>query len=184
MNVVIRKNDLLDRERLEDIFRHLQEHPSKQVEECLDLLSSLRADLGTSEKVRITAQLRHVLSKYQWVVQVSPTAEGFRAIYFNADRGKLSRDEQWERDAIRDLLEAVPYLGKWPRIRRCDECHEWFLAKRDDQRQRWCPGTCRQHHYDSDPKIRAEKKRYMREYRRVVKKLAENSEKNARKSLR
>jgi hypothetical protein len=184
MTKVIRKNDKLpihlDRERFEEIFWQLREHPekvqSKRVAGCLELLSCLRADLSGSEKVRVITGLQHLLSAYRWVVQVSPTPGGFRAIHLIADRERLSEDDLWEHMAIRDLLAVVPYLGKRPRIRRCDECKEWFYAaNREDQR--WCGGNCRQHHYDSNPEMRAGKARYMCEYRIAEKESEESSKK-------
>ncbi|HWO33664.1 MAG TPA: hypothetical protein VNO32_33115, partial [Candidatus Acidoferrum sp.] len=167
----------LDRERFEEIFWQIREHPekaqSKRVEEVLELLSSLRDDLSKSEKLGIITRLRGLLSAYQWVVQVDPTPDGYRAIHTIADRGRLSQDDLWERRAIRDLLDVVPYLGKRPRIRRCAECSEWFYAaQREDQE--WCSSNCRQHHYDSDPEMRGRKKLYMRKHRLEEKKREES----------
>jgi hypothetical protein len=181
MKDIIRKNDNLpihlDRERFEEVFRDISKHPekpqSKRVEECLELLSSLREDLRGLERVQIVTRLGHLLSAYQWVVQISPTPKGFRAIRLIADRGRLSQDDLWEREAIRDLLDVVPYIGKQPRIRRCAECNEWFYAaKREDQQ--WCSSNCRQHHYDSDPEMRGRKKLYMRKHRVEEKKREES----------
>src|ERR1700723_1026104 len=98
MKAIIRKNDNLpihlDRERFEEVFRDISKHPekpqSKRVEECLELLSSLREDLRGLERVQIVTRLGHLLSAYQWVVQISPTPKGFRAIRLIADRGRLS----------------------------------------------------------------------------------------------
>jgi hypothetical protein len=180
MKSLIRKNEgLPDPERLVEIFRDIKENPekpqSKRVEEFLELLSRLREDLSTSEKVPIIIRLRGLLGAYQWTVQVSPTPEGFRAIHLIANREKLSPDDLWEREAVRDLMGVVPYLDKRP-IRRCAECQEWFFAaKREDQQ--WCNGNCRQRHYDSNPDIRASKKRYMRQYRVDEKKREESSKK-------
>lgn len=180
MRAIIHKNDIMpshrDPENFESIFWHIREHPeepqSKRIEEVLELLSGLRDDLSMPEKIRVITGLRYVLSNYRWSVQVSPTSEGFRAIYFPADRGKLSSSDKWEYEAVRDLLDLVPYLGKQPRIRRCAECEEWFFAaKREDQQ--WCGGICRQRHYDSAPEMREKKKLYMRDYREKEKKREE-----------
>jgi hypothetical protein len=176
---LIRKNDNvpshLDRERFEEIFRQVREHPekaqSKRVEGVLELLSRLRHDLSGSAKVRIITGLRHLLSVYQWVVQVSPTTEGFRALHLIADRGRLSRDDLWEHTAIRDLLDVVPYLGERPRIRRCADatCWRWFFAKTERKTHKFCSTNCRVNVYDSSSTRRAEKKVYMRQYRQGLK---------------
>jgi len=182
MKSIIRKNEILpinlDAEQLAGIFRHVREHPekaqSRRVEEFLELFSSLREDLGDSEKVRVVIRLRNLLSAYQWVVQISPTPQGFSAIHMIADRARLSQDDLWEREAIADLLKLVPYLGNRSRLRRCGECGEWFFAaKREDQQ--WCSGNCRQRHYDSDPERRAKKKIDMRKHRLKEKKADERS---------
>jgi hypothetical protein len=184
---LISKNDILpknlDAEQLEEIFRHIREHPkqpqSKRVEGFLELLSTLRDDLSKSEKVRVIVGLRNTLSAYQWVVQISPTPEGFRPIHMIADRGRLSLDDIWEREAIRDLLKVVPYLGARPRIRRCanTRCREWFFAgKRLDKE--WCGDSCKQQHYDSDPKQREKKKLHMRKLRRDAKEREEMTRKH------
>jgi hypothetical protein len=173
----------LDAEQLAAIFRYIREHPekaqSRRVEEFLELFSNLRDDLGNSERVRIVLRLRNLLSAYQWVVQISPTPQGFSAIHMIADRERLSRDDLWERKAVADLLKLLPYLGKRPRIRRCayDGCKDWFFAaKREDQE--FCKrGTCRQNAHDSDPEKRERKKLYMRELRLREKKRQEHSKK-------
>jgi hypothetical protein len=178
----IRKNEFMptgpDTEHFDAIFRYILEHPkqpqSKRVEALLDLLSSLRDDISKLEKVQVISGLHNLLGNFRWSVQVSPTSEGFRAIYFPADRGHLSSADKWEYGAVRDLLELVPYLGKRPRIRRCAECEKWlFAAKRSDQQ--FCDGICRQKHYDSSPEMRESKKLYMREHRADEKRREESS---------
>jgi hypothetical protein len=177
-----RKNELLpihlDPEQFEAIFRHIREHSeqpqSKRVEEVLELLSGLRDDLTTPEKIGVITRLRNVLSNYRWSVHVSPTREGLRVVHFPADRGGLSPSDKWEYDAVRDLLELVPYVGKRPRIRRCAECKEWLFVT---GRRRFCDSSdrnCRQRHYDSKPEIRESKKLYMSKYREDEKKRQKN----------
>ena len=178
MKSELRKNATLpvhaQAEGFEQIFREIREHPekpqSRRVEECLDLLSSLRDDWRNPENVRIVTRLRNVLGAYQWVVKVMPTPEGFRAVYEIANRDGLSRDDIWERRAVGDLLNLVRYLEKRP-IRRCSECKGWFFAPGGAERPKWCGGNCRQHHYDNDPGRRAEKVRYMRDHRAEEKRL-------------
>lgn len=177
---MLRKNEIslshMDPERLDEIFRYIGDHPeksqSKKVEEFVELLSALRHGLSSSERVRIITRLGNVLSAYQWVARVAPTGDkGYQPIYFFADRGSLSQDDRWERESIRDLLKIVPYLGKRPRIRRCDnaDCKRWFFAKTERRTNKYCSTTCRVHNYDTNPARREEKKVYMRNHRLVLK---------------
>jgi hypothetical protein len=129
------------------------------VERILELLSGLRDDLGTSEKTRIITSLRNALKRYQWTSRVDPTPEGWRVIA-SFDRG-LPKDDVWEYEAVRDLLDTVPHLGKRPRIRKCAECPRWFYAAmREDQQ--YCGGICRQRRYDNDPEKRDKKLAHMK----------------------
>lgn len=172
MKSIIRKNEILpshlDPEQFESIFWHIREYPeqpqSKRVEQVLKLLSSLSDDLSTLGKAQALTRLRNALRRYQWVSFVSPTSEGLWVSRGIADRVNLSEDDVWEYEAVRNLLDLVPYLGKRPRIRRCAECQEWFFAARRSDQQ-WCDRNCRQRHYDSAPEMRKKKKLYMQEYR-------------------
>src|SRR5258708_4795444 len=100
---IMRKNKSLpgepDIERLEALFARLKEHPktsqSKRVEKILGLLGDLRDDLSTPEKIRVNAGLRSALSHYRWANHVAPTLEGFRVVASPADRGTLSKDDEW-----------------------------------------------------------------------------------------
>jgi len=151
---------------VEAIFTRLEKRPetpqSKRIEKILQLLSSLRDDISPLDKGQVVIRLRNALRLYQWVSHIAPAPEGYRVISAVADRENLSKDDLWEYEAVRDLLECVPYLGKPPRIRRCAECQRWFFAaKRIDQQ--WCGGICRQRHYDRDPETRAQKLKAMRD---------------------
>jgi hypothetical protein len=169
MKDIIRKKRTLptelDQERFGAIFARLEDDPekpqSKRVEKILESLSGLRDDLDTREKVRVITGLRNALSRYQWVSRVAPTHEGFRVVPAIADRANLSNDDVWEYEAVRDLLDTVPHLGKRPRIRRCAECRRWFFGvMRDDQQ--YCSGNCRQRRYDNDPEKRDKKLAHMK----------------------
>jgi hypothetical protein len=157
----------LDYERLVEIFTRLEaqseKEQSQRVEKILDLLSRLGDDLVGSEKVRVITSLRNALHRYHWMSQVSPTLQGYRVITFFTRKELLSKDDVWEYEAVRVLLEIVPYLGRRPRIRRCADaqCRKWFFAaKRDDQK--FCGGNCKQHNYENAPEKRAKKRDSMR----------------------
>jgi len=164
MSNIIRKKMVLpihlDKEQLEAIFTRLEERPetpqSKRVEKILELLSSLRDDISPLDKGQIVIRLRNALRLYQWVSHIAPAPESYRVINGVADRENLSKNDLWEYEAVRDLLECVPYLGNPPRIRRCAECPRWFFAARRID-QKWCGSVCRQRHYDRDPETRAKK---------------------------
>lgn len=172
----MRKNEKLtyhpDQERLGEIFRYIGEHPhdkhAQNVSRVLELISGLTA----SEPMTAFTRLNSALRGYQWTIRVARTSEGFRPIILSANREKLSRTERWEMEAIRDLLNVVPYLGKKSRIRRCAECKDWFVTASLRDRK-FCSGSCKQYRYDSDPEIRERKRRYMQENRATHKRLNE-----------
>jgi hypothetical protein len=171
MSNIIRKKMVLpihlDKEQLEAIFTRLEERPetpqSKRVEKILELLSSLRDDISPLDKGQIVIRLRNALRLYQWVSHIAPAPESYRVINGVADRENLSKDDLWEYEAVRDLLECVPYLGNPPRIRRCARADQLF-----------CSGNCRQHHYDSDEDTRAKKNETMHKLYALKKGLALN----------
>ena len=188
MSPFIRQNELmrqhLDPEQFQKIFWQIRNYPekpqSKRIVELFELFGSLHDGLSATQRGRIISRLRHVLSGYRWEVQVSPSREWFRASYFPADEDKLSEDDQQEYRVVRVLLDLLPLDGKMHRIRRCAEpsCKKWFFAAtRGDQR--FCSENCRKRHYDSDPKNRENKKRYMRRHRENKRKREERA-KNAR----
>jgi hypothetical protein len=168
MREPIRKKTLpaqLDHERFVVIFARIEDDPLsehvKRVERILELLSALRDDLGTREKMRVVTSLRNALTRYRWVSRVAYTAQGYRVVSTIADREKLPKDDVWEYEAVRDLLDTVPHFGKRPRIRRCTECPRWFFAAmREDQQ--YCSGKCRQRRYDNDPDKRDKKLTHMK----------------------
>jgi hypothetical protein len=171
MREIIRKKNILpihlDLERFEAIFARLEKDPgnphSKRVERILDLLSGLRDDIPTRENMRNVTGLRNALGRYRWASRVTNTAQGYRVFYTIADRDTLSKDDEWEYGAVRDLLDTVPYTRGRSRIRRCEqeECRRWFFAAvREDQL--YCSGKCRQRRYDSDPEKRDKKLAHMK----------------------
>lgn len=168
MRDIIRKKKIVptqpdQAERLTEIFARLEHDPLskhvERVERILELISGLRDDITTPEKTRVVTSLRNALTRYQWTSRVDPTPEGWRVIA-SFDRG-LPKDDVWEYEAVRDLLDTVPHLGKRPRIRRCTECRKWFFAAmREDQQ--YCGGICRQRRYDNDPEKRDKKLAHMK----------------------
>jgi len=157
----------LDKEQFEAYFERLERYPDKphsqRIEKILELISALKEDASTAERSRILTSLRNALRHYKWVSQISPTREGLRVISFPARRGHHSADVEWEYGAVNDLLALIPYLGRRPRIRRCElsTCRKWFFAaKRDDQR--FHHTNCKQNNYDNE---KSEKRTYMRTHR-------------------
>lgn len=170
----MRKNKILphqlDALRFEDIFRSIQEHPGRdqsvRVEKVLECLSALRSDSTTREKMRVITRLRGLIKHYVWERRVIPQGNAFGMVTLIRRDGQeqLSREELWERESVGFLLDAVPYLGNVPRIRRCAECSAWFFAAKRIT-QEYCSGNCRQHHYDNDPVRKSAKADDMRQRR-------------------
>jgi hypothetical protein len=139
---------------------------SKRVGRILELLSSLGGNPRGLGAVNVTAELGHRLSRYRWVARVSPTTEGYRAI-FRRDPGgnNLSREDVWENRAVTDLLDITGFPGALSRLRRCGnpECRRWLFTPKGKTRQ-FCNDVCKQHHFDSDPEQREKKRKYMRRH--------------------
>ena len=169
---------------------------SKRVANVLRLLSYLGGAINTEEKTLAARVLGRELRRYRWRVQLSSTSEGYRATFFPADRG-LSPEEEWEYNAVRNLLDLTLVKGALSRLRQCAYagCKRWFYAAKTDQK--FCTrGLCRQNHYYSDPEHKAKhrvavckgyKDRKLRE-RRALELLREGKTRRrrskARKSLR
>lgn len=160
-----RKHEHHDPERVNEIFQHIRDYPedeqSRRVEEIIELLSRLGGKSSKIEKMQIVTRLDRLLSAYTWVIRIAPGMDGFR-VFHAVPKGER---DHWEREAIRDLLAVVPFLDE-QRIRRCAECGKWLFAA--NLKRKWCDGNCRQHNYDSDPKRRRDKSRYMREVYRPL----------------
>jgi hypothetical protein len=176
MSEFIRKNDLLIEHEpdIAAIFAYLEDNSEKpharRVEIILELLStSLISGASARERSLVTTTLRKALARYRWVSYVAITADGFHVSNTFAGRG-LSKDDDWEHEAVRNLLAVVPQLGDPPRIRRCVECNRWiFAAKRKDKET--CGGKCRQSRYESIPENREKKRAKMKELRATKKRL-------------
>jgi len=188
MYSIIRKKTIQPRtgEVLDALFSRLIEQPnkpqSKRVERVLELLSSLGNPRSKEKTIWAVTSLREALRIYQWVSQVMPTADGFRVVSFPVDRSALSADDKWEYEAVRDLLDLTLEDGSLSRLRRCDEraCKTWFYAA-NRMDQRFCNGTCRQRHYDSDEEKRIQKRAYMRKRYADTKERELNPKRFARK---
>jgi len=194
---IYRKKNLdpnhLDAVGLDALFSRLGERPddpqSQRVSRVVGLLSRLGSDLSKADEIRVLTELRNALHNYEWVSQVSPTPEGYRAVLVPAYRRDLSREDRWEYHAIQTVLAITREDGGLSRLRRC-ECGNWFYAAKRNGRK-FCSGTCRQYHYDSDAEKRKQKRAYMRKLYADQKERAKNPksgvglrQKNARKSLR
>jgi hypothetical protein len=166
----------LDPEQIQSIFERIEVYPkleqSRQVEKILELFSKFRAGLSPRKKGEILAELARILRPYAWAVQVSMNA---RVIYFPANRGSLSRDEEWGYSAVGALLSLIPYLGDRPRIRRCamPDCERWIFAV--NAKRTFCDGACKQRHYDRDTVRREKRKATNKKNRRMIKGLSPDS---------
>lgn len=172
MSSRIRKNAifpfpiLVEGELANRLVHHLETKPhliqSKRVERILHLLSRL----GENEWDLYTfSQLREPLQRYEWHYGLTLSRGKGLGTELRFTKN-MSEEDEWEHNAVRFLLSLVPH--RINRLRRCayDGCKGWFFAeKRDDQT--FCKrGSCRQNHYDDDPKRREKKKANMRENRK------------------
>ena len=141
---------------------------SKRVSRILELLSRLGENPRGTDAMKVTSELRELLGRYRWVTHahISPTREGYRAIFRQEPEAKNpSREEEWEYEAVRDLLDITRYPGALSRLRQCGntECRRWLFTPKGKTRQ-FCNDICKQRHFDSDPEQREKKRKYMRDY--------------------
>jgi hypothetical protein len=123
-------------------------------------------------------ELARRLNRYRW----SPAVVNFD--YLNLERlfrwNVTGEDASWENEAIREILEAglgggfMLMPSKLTRLRRCDNCSEWFAAM--TEHQRFCSDSCRKRNASQSPEFKEKRRRYMSErYRPLQKELQERS---------
>jgi hypothetical protein len=85
-------------------------------------------------------------------------------LYGNADsvRIELKPPHSQAGRALTQLCEA----GLIYRLRTCKACGAWFYAQ--FRHRRFCTTKCQQKHYRSNPKWRAHRRKWMRDYRKIV----------------
>jgi hypothetical protein len=153
---------------------------SDRVGRILELLSRLGEKPDRMAAVKITSELRHLLDRYRWITRalISPTTEGYRAIFRREPKEKnLSREDEWEYEAVRELLDITTrYPGALSRLRQCGnkECRRWLFTPWGKTRQFCKNDICKQRHFDSDPEQREKKREYMQKRYRDQAKHARN----------
>ena len=144
-----------------------------RVERILDRLYCLsRLDRGDRAAWAAFFGSGDLLNRYEWHYGLVYGRRGLRAeLLFTKE---LPEEDAWEYSAVRFLMGLVPL--HIDRLRKCayGGCRKWFFAANRDDQQFCSRGSCRQNHYDSDPKRRKSKKIYMRDYRAERKRHARN----------
>jgi hypothetical protein len=64
------------------------------------------------------------------------------------------------------LIMSLGNLGLVQRVRHCRNCKRWFYAK--FSHNEFCSTKCQQAHYKSSPQWREQRKKYMRQYRKLT----------------
>jgi hypothetical protein len=147
-----------------------------RVEELLTLLGGFhrRAVSGESIHGEELVPLNALLSRYTWFRQVLINSEG--GLYWQNEpvlqwvghRSKSAAHlkEQYDVDAVINLINA----DMLDLIRRCDYCHNWYLAKR----HQWRPSGsfCSQNHqvsmWRSKPENQKKRTDWQRKYYRTI----------------
>jgi hypothetical protein len=89
---------------------------------------------------------------------------------FSLQNLRWTQSESWIRGfpqewvAVDELL-TFAIKGQLWKIRRCEACDRWYVARVRDQR--CCKTSCRQKLHASSPQFKAGRREYMREYRRL-----------------
>lgn len=153
----------------ERIENGLETAQSRRVRRILELLNLLGENPHGMDEVKAISELGALLRRYVWVThaKVSRTKEGYRAIFRQEPEGaKLSREDVWEYEAVKMLLDLANSPDALSRLRRCrnGDCRKWLFVV--SGKRRFCDngGVCKQHHFDSDEKQREKKRVYMRKY--------------------
>lgn len=128
---------------------------ARQVESALSESSADARALGTQ-----VSHLNRAVARYTFKPQF-PHAPPFSL------RWRASRSEAVipsEHRAILSLLRLLE-LRLLYRVRACAHCTTWFFARY--RHSKFCKTTCQQKYYASSPEFKAERRMYMREYRRT-----------------
>ena len=79
-----------------------------------------------------------------------------------------------ELDAIL-LISDLARAGLWHKIRRCQHCSGWLLAK--FSHQKFCSHSCQQNYFRSSEEYKAERRAYVKDLREKEKKRREKEKK-------
>lgn len=197
-----KKNEGYEWDRLDflALMMEIEAHPKKphvqRVEKILELLSGVHDGMSRGQKLVTLTALRNALRRYKWVFHIEPTAQGLRVMTLPAydllpeptdERvirlrtgevfSKGDTDELWEQRTVRGLLDGIDF-GSRPRIRRCEECSDWFFA--ETPKQRFHSKACRQRAHYAKPEKREDKKKYMHDRYQQAKKDREDQERKER----
>jgi hypothetical protein len=75
------------------------------------------------------------------------------------------RDEfYWDETRLINYLLSLAERGSIDRLRTCRECHKWFYAMTDHQKN--CSEACRQRFASHNPSFKEKRRQYMLSYRR------------------
>ena len=103
-------------------------------------------------------------SEFGWVVEWLPPSHPKIDYLDRSIRGEKSGPALNESLAILAIVE-LSKLGAITRVRSCSHCGKWLFAR--FRHQKFCNTSCQQAHYWKSEVGKAQRREYMRRYRRV-----------------
>lgn len=115
-------------------------------------------------------QLKESVDRWFHKVQLmiclgEPRAEGWRLIHMIPPNASNPNLAEMKFDAA--LIFDAATRGQLGLLRKCDSCGDWFARSRDDHR--FCSASCREKWFRSSETGKANRAKFMREYRRRMK---------------
>jgi len=149
------ENRWVKRENTRPAFRRV----FSALESAKEVENSLRDGTLKTFDVRLQ-RLNHAIARYTFKPRF---ANPDTAFFLTWRRPRLEKVIPSENRAILSLLRLIE-LRLLYRVRACS-CTKWFFAKY--KHQKFCRKECQQKHYASSSEFRAERRTYMRQYRRI-----------------
>jgi hypothetical protein len=108
------------------------------------------------------APINEILARYKWISQWVLTPEGY--LYPQNQPADITQSlEHHLSETVVGLIEH----GLLDLIRRCDHCNQHFLAKRREwRRENFCSTEHQQAHWRKQPKVKAHRRKYQKQYYR------------------
>jgi len=150
----------------------------ERVSRLIELLQRANSLLqgGGGRSQRVIRELNSLSQRYKWSPAYRASETGLSLSWYFSDAGN------WEDIAVWWIRQLVDN-HRIHRLRRCSQCRTWFYAV--TEHQRFCVEKCRKKYASKSPVFREQRRRYMADvYRPLKKKLANAALKMARANLK
>jgi hypothetical protein len=147
--------------------QHLERESIARLKETLLALTELRRKARRGEPIQ-PDELQPVnatLARHQWVTQVEILGDDLRYKNILVSPGAGAEVEE---SYLRTVI-TLAQNGMLDRIRRCDECSEWFYARRrhyDKAAGSFCSTKHQQKFWRHKPEVKEQRRKYQKKYYR------------------